>query len=273
MNVEAHHADDMGAIDRRKDALRPRQRAEFLRWQHHAGDRRDVAEEDDAGAGSDGVVEEIENLRSIFHGERQCDFLHHYAIALGFEVPGMNAAGMLLVSHEDLVARLHVDAISNVAISFSGITEKSNLIAIAADEGSQGIAKLVPGGVSPDGVVFGILLVHLLGGGVPVEDGAQYGCRAGADGAVIEIDLVLRDEELAAHLGPISVFVLIEQRRIGQVGGSLIELGQKASTESQGRGQSSGGGSEKAAAVEQGHLRVKDGRRYVTTGRRNPQGE
>ena len=51
------------SIDRRQNALRSRQRAQFLGRQHHAGHRGDVAEEDDARARRDGVVEQIQDLR------------------------------------------------------------------------------------------------------------------------------------------------------------------------------------------------------------------
>src|SRR5580658_5226884 len=211
-----------------------------------------MAEEDDARPGSDGVVEKIENLGGVLYGEGQSDFLHHYAVALGLEVPGMDAAGMFLVGHEHFVARFQVGAIGNVAISFGGITEQGDLVATATDEGGQGIAKLVPGGISPNRVVFGILLVHSLGGGVAVENGAQHGCWAGADGAVVQVDFVLRDEELAAHLGPVGVFVLIEESGVRQGGGGFLQLSQEISAASQGCGESRGGGGEEAASVKQG---------------------
>ncbi len=93
---------------------------------------------------------------------------------------------------------------------------------MATDEGSQGVAKFVPRGVSPDGVILGILLIHSLGGGVAIENGAQHRRRAGADGAVVQVDLVFGDEELAAYLGPVGVLVLIEESRVGQGRGSFL---------------------------------------------------
>ena len=83
----------------------------------------------------------------------------------------MDATGMLLVGHQYFVAWFQVDAVSDVAIGFGGITKQGNLIATASDEGGQGIAELIPRGIAPDGVVFGILLVHFFGGGITVEDG------------------------------------------------------------------------------------------------------
>src|SRR5439155_8181627 len=115
----------------------------------------------------------------------------------------------------------------------------------------QGIAEFVPGGVSPDGIVLGVVLVHFLGGGVAVEDGAdnRYGARS--DGAVVQVDFVLGDEELLAHLGPVGVFVLVEEGVIGQ-GWGLFQLGEKASTKGKGGGEGSGGAGKKMASVEHG---------------------
>ena len=67
VNVQSHHAGDVRAIDGGENAFRAGERAEFFRGQNDAGERSDVAEEDDAGAWSDGIVEEIENLRGVFH--------------------------------------------------------------------------------------------------------------------------------------------------------------------------------------------------------------
>jgi hypothetical protein len=115
---------------------------------------------------------------------------HYGAVALSFQVPGMLAAGMLLVGHEDFIAWLQVDAISDIAISLGGITEQSDLVARAADESGQRIAEFVPGSVSPDGIVLGILLVHFFSGGIAFENGAQHGRGTGAHGAIVQVNLV-----------------------------------------------------------------------------------
>ena len=143
-----------------------------------------------------------------FTGRGSVIFLHHDAIALGLQIPGMLAAGVLLIGHQHLVAGLHVDAIGNVAIRFRGVAQQGNLIALAADEGGQWVAKLVPGGVSPDWIVFWVLLIHSLGGVIAVEDGAQHGRGARSYGAVVQVNLVLGDKELFADFRPIGVFVL-----------------------------------------------------------------
>ena len=130
--------------------------------------------------------------------------------------------------------------VGDVAISLGGITKQGNLVAMATDEGGQRIAKFVPRGVSPDGVILGILLVHALGGGIAIENSAQHRRRTGADGAVVQVDLVFRDQELAADLGPVGVFVLVEESRVGQGGGSLLELGNEVPAERQGRSESGG---------------------------------
>ena len=103
----------------------------------------------------------------------------------------MLASGMLLIGHQHFVAGLHVDAVRDVAVRLGGVAQQGDLVALAADEFGQRIAKLIPGGVSPDRIVLGILLVHLFGRVVAVENCAQHGRRTRADGAVVEVDLVL----------------------------------------------------------------------------------
>ena len=149
-------------------------------------------------------------------GLGQLDFLYHDAVALGAEIPWVLAAGMLLVGHEDFVAGLEIDAVGDVVIGFGGISEERDLVAVAADEGGEGIAELVPRGVSPDGVILGIGLVHFFGRFVAFEDGAQHGSGAGADGAVIEVDLVGGNQVLLAEFAPVGVFVLFVEGAVGQ---------------------------------------------------------
>src|ERR1700684_1351940 len=125
---------------------------------------------------------------------------------------------------------------------------------MAAPEGGPGLANLVPGGVPPDGVVFRVLLVHSLGSVVALENRAQHGRGTGADRAIVEINLVCRDEELLAHLGPVSVFVLVEQHRIGKRRRGAGELGNEISAEG-GDGSKAGSCSrEETAAVDQNYL-------------------
>ena len=144
---------------------------------------------------------------------------------------------MLLVGHEDFVAGLHVDAVSDVVISFSGVSEECDFVALAADEGGERIAELVKRAVSPDGVVFGIGLVELLAFFVAFKNGAEDGRGAGADGAVVEIDLVGGDEELLAEFAPVGFFVAIEEGRVGELGREGFELGPEVSAPEGGRSE------------------------------------
>ena len=70
LNIQAHHAGHVRAVDGRENAFRAGQRAEFFGWQHDAGERGDVAEEHDTSAGSNGVIEEIEYLGGVLYGPR-----------------------------------------------------------------------------------------------------------------------------------------------------------------------------------------------------------
>src|SRR5450755_2652042 len=94
VDVEAHHAGDVGAVDGGKNIFGAGQGGDFFGGENYAGESGDVAEEDDAGARGDGVIEEIEDLRGVFYRARESDFFYYDAVALGFEIPGVLAAGM-----------------------------------------------------------------------------------------------------------------------------------------------------------------------------------
>ena len=140
-----------------------------------------MADEQDARARRDCVIKQIHDLRGIFHGAGKRDLLDDDAVALGvalgLEIPGMFASGMLLVGHKDFVTRLHIDPIGDVAVRFRRIAEQRDLVPLAPHERGQRIPELVPGRVSPDGIVLGIRLVHFFGRGVAIKDGAQNGSR------------------------------------------------------------------------------------------------
>jgi hypothetical protein len=210
-----------------------------------------VAEEDDASARGDGVVEKVENLGGVLHRAGQGYSLHHDAVALGFQVPGMLPAGMLLVGHEHFIAWPQVDAIGDMAISLGGITEQGNLVAMAADESGQRIAEFVPCGISPDGIVFRIVLVHFFSAGITVENGAQHGRGTGTNGAIVQVNFVFGDEELCAHLSPVSIFVFVEEGGIRKLGGDLGKLGEQIPAQCSRSGEAGGGGGQETAAIEQ----------------------
>ena len=119
----------------------------------------------------------------------------------------MLAARVLLVAYQDLVARLEVEAVRDVAVGLGRVAHEGQLVARAADELRERIPELVPRSVAPDRVVLGIGLGHALGLAVALEDRAQDGPGAGAHGAVVQEHLVRGDEELLADLGPVGLFV------------------------------------------------------------------
>jgi hypothetical protein len=82
-----------------------------------------VAEEEHTRARRDRVVEEVQNLRGIFHGAGKRDLLHDDAVAFGFQVPRMFTSGMFLIGHEDFIPGLHVDAVGDVAVRFGGVAQ------------------------------------------------------------------------------------------------------------------------------------------------------
>jgi len=99
-------------------------------------------------------------------------------------------------------------------------------LALAAYEFGERVAELVPRSVSPNGIVFRILLVHFFRSVVPVEDSAQDRRGARSDRAIVEIDFIFGDDELLAHFGPEGVFILVEKRMVGKRR-NFLELGEQ----------------------------------------------
>lgn len=209
-----------------------------------------LAEENHSRTRRDAIVEKVEHLRRVFYRLRQHDFLHRNSITLRLELPGLLAARMLLVGHQHFIAGFHGDAVGDVVVRLGGVAYQRNLVPVTADEVRQGIAIFVPRPVAPDGIVFGIGLVELLGRSVAVEDGTQHRRRARPDGPVVEVDLILGNQELLAQLGPVSLVVVDILLRVGQRRRRALQLRQEIITKSESGGQS-GSVSEKAAAIEQ----------------------
>ena len=172
VDIEAHHADDVRAIDCGENALAACQSTELFRRKHNASRRGDVTEEHHSRARRDRIIKLIQHLRRVLHRFRQCDLLYHHAVTFRAKVPGVLAAGMLLIRHEHFVTRLHVNSVCDVAVRFRRVAEQGKLVALAAHECGQRIAKFIPGGIAPDGIIFRVPLSHFLRLVIAIENGA-----------------------------------------------------------------------------------------------------
>ena len=136
MQVQLHHAGDVSAVYGREDAFGACQPAQLLCRQHDTRNRGDMAKEHYARPRSNGVTEKVQNLCRVLNRLGQRDFLHDDAIALGFQLPGLFAAGMLLIGHEHFVTGLHIDAVRDVAVGLGGIAQQRDLVARTSDKRS-----------------------------------------------------------------------------------------------------------------------------------------
>ena len=175
-----------------------------------------MAEENHARARRDRILKKIQHLRRIRHRPAQGYFFYHDAITLGLEIPRVFAARVLLIGHQHFIAGFHVHAVCDVAVGFGGIAKQGDFVALAPYKLRQRIAKLVPRCISPNRIILGILLVHLLGRRVAVEDGAQHRRRTGAYRAIVQVNFIGRNEKLLAQFGPIGLVVIAVLGRVGK---------------------------------------------------------
>ena len=116
---------------------------------------------------------------------------------------------MLLVAHQDLIARLHLEAIGNVVVGFRGVADEGNLIPRGSYKGSQWITIFIPGSVAPDRIILGIVLCHLFGLMEGVDNRAQHRTRRRPNCAVVQVDLISRNQELLSQLCPVGLLIAI----------------------------------------------------------------
>ena len=213
-----------------------------------------MAEEQNPRPRRDGFAEQIQHLCRILHRRRKRDLLHHDPVALGLQIPWMLASGMLLVRHQTLRRPGFIsEAVRDVAVRLGRIAKQRNLVALAAHKRGQRVAELVPRGVSPDRIVLRVLLIELLGRGIPVKDGAQHGRRTRTHGAVVEVNLVRRNEKLLPDLRPVA-FCIVVQQGLLRHGRYSLKLCENLAAERDRCRYSAGGSGKKVAAVEQGDL-------------------
>src|SRR6202521_2920311 len=230
--VQPHHSHNVRAVHRRENPLRTRQRAEFLGRQNHARNRGDVAEKQHARPRRDRIIDKIQRRRRIRHRLWQRDLFHHNPISFRAQVPGMLASRVLLVGHQHFVASLHVQPVRDIAVCFRRIAHQRQLIARAPDKLRERIAKFVPGAVTPDRIVFRIVLRHLFRIVVAIKNRAQHRHGRRSHRPVVEINFIRRNQELFAPFAPIRFFVRTIKRTVRQFRRFLFEervpLGRQA---------------------------------------------
>ena len=209
-----------------------------------------MAEKDDPRSRSDSVIKQFQHLSRVLHGLGQRDFLHYHSVTFGSEVPGLLAAGMFLIGHQDLFAWFHVNSVGDIAVGLGGVSQQRHFVAFAAYKCSQRITEFVPRSVAPDGIIFRILLIHFLGLVVAVKDRAQDRSGTASHGAVVQVDFVGGNKKLLAQFRPISFFIFLVKIGFRKRGRSFLELGEHVIAKGQ-AGSESGGRGKKTSTIEQ----------------------
>ena len=191
-----------------------------------------MADEDDARARRDGIVDPIEDLRTILRRPGNLEFFDHHTVAFCAQLPGLLASGMLLIAHEDLVAGFQLEAIGDVAVALGRIARERDLIASGANKLRQRIAMFDIGIVAPDRVFLRIGLGHLFGLEKCVKHGFKHRQRTRSNCSVVEIDLVAWNHKLLAQRRPVGILILVVKRRQGQWWGRRAAFGKGVSSKS-----------------------------------------
>src|SRR5262249_24511 len=89
VDVQPHHAGNMGSVKRGADPLGAGQRGDLLHRQHYAGSGTDMADKNDARARRNSIVDAVENLRGVLGRFWYLEFLYDAPIPLGPQVPGL----------------------------------------------------------------------------------------------------------------------------------------------------------------------------------------
>src|SRR5262249_10848597 len=142
------------------------------------------------------------------------------------------AAGMLLITHEDLVAGFEFQSVGDVAVALGGIARERDLISGGADKLRQRFAMLNIWIVAPNRILFGIGLRHFLGVEEGIKHSLKHRQRTRSDRPIVEIDLIARDHKLIAHRRPVGVLILVVKRRRRQGPGISTPLGKGVGLES-----------------------------------------
>ncbi len=169
-----------------------------------------MTEKHHARAGSNRVIKKIQHLRGILHRARQSNFFHDDAVALCFQFPWRISAAVFLIGHQNFVALFHINSIGDVIVGLGGVAHHGDLFAAASDECGQRIAEFIPRGVTPDGIVLGIFVVHFFCFVVAIEHGLQHGRGTRANCASVQIHFIFGNQKLFADLCPVRIRVTLE---------------------------------------------------------------
>ena len=131
VHVELQHAQGVGAVHHGQDALGARERGQLLDREPAARLVGEVADADDSGAGGDGPGEDVDEGRGVGARDGERQLLQHHPVALGLELPGVEASRVLVEAQQDLVARLEVEAVGHEAHALGGVAGEGDLVGLA----------------------------------------------------------------------------------------------------------------------------------------------
>ena len=225
VQVERNLADGVSTVDMRQDAAFAGELADLLDGQHQPGLGGDVAEDDDARVGRDGLAETADDFIDGRRRPGQVDGGEPNAIAHGLLFPAIAAAGMLLVGEQGFLARFHVQAIADDVVALGGIADQGQLIAFAIQETGQTVTQLA----QPRAFLIAkpriARIAKSLGGQHVVNGRTQHGQRRAAQRAAVQIDVVGGKQPLAAQLGPVALGVFRVEVAVRQPGSVLAKGG------------------------------------------------
>ena len=211
-HIHRNVAEGLRSVDDGDDAAGAGGGADVLRRHDGAAAGDDVRKIEHARARGEGLKDEIDQFLRTVSGAWQGDFDNRAAMAFGGGEPGAFAAGMLLVAHQNLGAGRQIQSGGDVAVGAGDVFGERDLFPMRVDQAPSLGAELLHGVIAADPVGAAVVPVGDVGGHLAqmVDGSIEHHARHGADGSVIEEDLVAGQRKLVAQLVPVG--------RVGGVG-------------------------------------------------------
>src|SRR5690606_28412635 len=220
--AEQHEAGRVGAVDHRDDATLPALAHQLFDGHDRAVGEQNVRDREHAGARRQSGQNAPGRLLRVGGGNGERDDAETDATSRGEELPATQAADVLVVRRDDLVACAELEPLRDPVHPLGGVAREHEPFRVGVEQAAQPIPDPIPGDAGR--VRFG-----------DASDRGDHGVhhRPGLwpEGADVEVDAVRRDQEPVPHPAPERLALLPRgagrDRRLRGDGASTHEVRQR----------------------------------------------